>query len=397
MTDNVGCSGAESAGSAGSGGTPGSAGVAEIGGASSTAGASSTVGAGGGSSGSGGAAGSGGTLDSAGAGAGVVAFATWPGQNQVATVDDAGIFVGNLSGLFYEPASGSAPTALWAILSAPATLYRLLWDGTVWTPDTSDTWTAGKSIVYTDGMGSPDSEGVTKAAAGSAGVYVACGHDNDNSGVPRLSVLLYDDTAAGDTLTASMEWDLTREFQLPVGDANLGLKAIAWVPDTYLVAKGFFDEGFGTPYDPAMHPNHAAGIFFVGLAENGGIYGYALNHTDGSYTRVATISSGNPSIAELSFDRDVGYLWAVCNDTCNGRSNVLDIDTRAGSPTLGKFYIRQGFERPSTLGNFDNEGFAIAPESSCVNGFKDVFYADDGNDANHSIRADSIPCGPFLP
>ena len=271
----------------------------------------------------------------------------------------------------------------------------------MWTPDTSSTWTAGKALVsYVNGTGSPDARGVTKADYGSPGVYISTDGDNDNSPVLRPSVVLYDATAAGGTLTATTEWDLSPEFnQLPAG-ANLGLEAIAWVPDTYLVAKGLFDEGLNATYDPVMYTDHGDGIFFVGLAENGGIYGFALNHTNGSYSRVATIDSGNPSIMDLSFDRDSGYLWAAVRRLrATARTNVLDIDTRVGSPTLGRFYaFVRASERPSTLGIiFSNGGFTVTPESTCVNGFKAVFYADDSNDDNHSIRRDSIPCGPFLP
>ncbi|MEO7034936.1 MAG: hypothetical protein ABI548_13605 [Polyangiaceae bacterium] len=75
---------------------------------------------------------------------------------------------------------------------------------------------------------------------------------------------------------------------------------------------------------------------------------------------------------------------------------LLDIDTRPASATRGKFVVRQGFERPSTMANFNNEGFTMATESTCQNGFKSVFYADDSSDAGHAIRRDSIPCGAFL-
>ena len=34
----------------------------------------------------------------------------------------------------------------------------------------------------------------------------------------------------------------------------------------------------------------------------------------------------------------------------------------------------------------NNEGFAIAPESECVDGSKYVFWADDGETDGHSIR-----------
>ena len=41
-----------------------------------------------------------------------------------------------------------------------------------------------------------------------------------------------------------------------------------------------------------------------------------------------------------------------------------------------------------------NEGIAIAPDAQCAGGFKDYFWADDGETGGHSLRRDSIPCGP---
>ncbi len=92
----------------------------------------------------------------------------------------------------------------------------------------------------------------------------------------------------------------------------------------------------------------------------------------------------------LEFDRDVGYLWAGCDDTCANEMGVLQIDA------TGKFFVRQQFDRPSTLPNINNEGIAIAPESECSGGFKSFFWTDDGETGGHSIRRDSIPCGSFL-
>ena len=62
--------------------------------------------------------------------------------------------------------------------------------------------------------------------------------------------------------------------------ANLGLEAITWVPDTYLVASGFIDESTGAAYDPSRYPGHGTGLFFVGVEANGIIYAYALDHVD---------------------------------------------------------------------------------------------------------------------
>jgi hypothetical protein len=359
-------------------------------GGSGGAGGGASAGAGGASAGAGGA-----SAGAGGSGGAVSAFAVWPGGNDVQTVDVAGTFTSNLSGLFYEPAQGSSPAVLWAALNGPSKIYRLINDGTNWVPDSESGWSAGKTLHYSTGIGSPDSEGITRAAAGTTGLYISSERDNDANSVSRLGIHLYDDTGnTTSTLNAVRDWFVTSD--IPATGANLGLEAIAWIPDTFLVSKGFIDESKGTAYDPTNYPNHAGGIFFVGVEGSGLIYGYALDHVGGGFTRVATFSSGNPAVMDLNFDREVGYLWADCDDTCQGRMNVLDIDTRPGSATLGKFYVRQGFERPSTMPNTNNEGFTVTPEALCVGGKKPVFWSDD-NDLNlHAIRRDSIPCGTFL-
>ncbi|HYQ30113.1 MAG TPA: lamin tail domain-containing protein [Polyangiaceae bacterium] len=366
-------------------------------GAANDCGSSAGSGGAGGVAGAGGSAGSGvaGGAGSGGSGGAVSAFEVWPGQNAVVTVDVANTFPSNLSGLFYDPPQGATPAVLWGALNGPSKIYRLLNDGTNWVPDTSNGWSEGKTLHYANGLGSPDTEGVSKAEAGSTALYISSERDNEKNTVSRLVVLMFDGTGSASTISALHDWDLTSD--LPVMGANLGLEAIAWIPDSFLVSKGFIDESKGLPYDPASYANHAGGLFFVGIEGNGTIYAYALDHVGGGYTRIATIASGNPGIMDLNFDRDVGYLWAACDDSCQGRTNVLDIDTRVGSPSKGKFYIRRSFERPSTMPNINNEGFAIAPEASCVGGFKSVFYSDDSNTSLHAIRRDAIPCGPFLP
>ncbi len=393
----VNCSNAT--GGDGSGGS-GSSGAGGVGGGGTTSGAGSggVAGAAAGGAAGSGAGGAGGTANSPGGGAGSAglqtAFATWPGRNSVVTVDVANTWPSNLSGLFYEPTLGAVPPVLWAVQNGPSKLFRLLFNGTSWVSDSDNGWSAGKSESYAGGTGAPDSEGITKAAFGTSGLYVSTERDNNNNAVSRLSVLLFDGSIIDSTLTATRDWNLTAD--LPVAGANLGLEAITWVPDSYLMSKGFIDESSGRAYDPTMYANHAGGIFFVGLEQNGMIYGYALDHVGGGFTRVATVYSGNPSIMDLSFDRDVGYLWAAGDDSLQGRTNVLDVDTRAGSATRGKFYVRQGFERPSTMPNTNNEGFTVTPESSCVDGFKPVFYSDDNDLNGHSIRRDAVPCGAFL-
>jgi hypothetical protein len=66
---------------------------------------------------------------------------------------------------------------------------------------------------------------------------------------------------------------------------------------------------------------------------------------------------------------------------------VLRID-----PSTGKFGIALAFERPTGMPNINNEGFAIAPATYCVDGQKPVYWADDGETDGHAIRSGTLPC-----
>ena len=323
---------------------------------------------------------------------GDVVSSPWPGASGVSTVDATGTYAENMSGLAYE-ATGSGDV-LWAVQNNPGKLYRLSDDGTNWVSRAAGGWSAGKTLHFADGTGNVDAEGVVVTDAGAAGgVYVSTERDNAVSGVSRMSVLRFDVSSAATELTATTEWNLTAD--LPVVGSNLGLEAISWVPDSFLVSKGMLDESTGRPYDPAVYTSHGTGLFFVGL-EGGGIYAYALD-TAGTYHRVATLpSTGLAGVMELEFEAATGKLWAVCDDTCNGRSTTLEIGIN------GRFAATAVVERPAGMPNLNNEGFAMAPQSRCVSGAKSVFWSDDASTGGNALREGSIGCaaaptGPTAP
>ncbi len=312
-------------------------------------------------------------------------FTAWPGGSDISIVDGTSVFGGNLSGLDYEGSGTTAPGVLWGIRNGPSTLYRLVFNGTIWTPDTNNGWGSGKTIFFPNGTGGPDSEGVTFAGTSSAGIYVSIERDNNNNGVSRNSILRFDPSTPGTTLNATHDWNLTSD--LPVTGPNLGAEAIAWIPDTFLTASKFFDNAKGHLYNPAEYPNHGNGLFFVGLEANGHVYAYALDHSgNGAFTRLAELTTGLTGVMDLSFDRELGNLWAACDDTCQGRTVVFRIDS------TGKFVAAGGFERPSGMPNFNNEGFTITPLSECFGNLRPVFYADDTEDNGHSIRQGTLRC-----
>ena len=151
----------------------------------------------------------------------------------------------------------------------------------------------------------------------------------------------------------------------------------------------------GHAYNPADYPNNGGGVFFVGVEGTGQIHAYALDHVSGGFTRLASFTSGFSTVMDLTFDNELGQFWAVCDDTCQGRTTVLRIDTQVGSATQGRFIVAQRFERPTGMPNLNNEGFTFAPLAECVGGKRPVFWADDAETAGYSLRSGFITCTPF--
>ena len=315
---------------------------------------------------------------------GDLATSPWPGGTDVGTVDVEGALGGDLSGLVYE--GSGAQGVLWAVNNGDGALQRLVESGGSWVSDTSAAdgggWSTGKTLRYPDGTGVPDAEGVTLSGGGSAnGVYVATERNNAANGVSRPAILRYD-PASGSSLTATDEWNLTAD--LPVVAANAGLEGIAWIPDSYLTASGLQDATTGAAYDPARYVGHGDGLFLVGLEGDGRIYAYALS-SGGAFTRVASFASGFPSVMDLQWDPERVGLWAVCDDTCNGRTTILRVEG-------GAFAVDEAFERPTGMPNLNNEGFVTAPSSECVAGVKAAFWSDDSATGGHALRAGTISC-----
>ena len=60
-------------------------------------------------------------------------YSTWPGDNNVVTVDEKNYFDENLSGLYYVPSGNLTTDFMFAIMNNPPLLYKLAWNGDVWT------------------------------------------------------------------------------------------------------------------------------------------------------------------------------------------------------------------------------------------------------------------------
>lgn len=120
--------------------------------------------------------------------------------------------------------------------------------------------------------------------------------------------------------------------------------------------------------------------------DNGNVYCYALDHASEKYTRISHINT-DTYVMSMYFDEMSGYLWTVCDNTCDGESTIYTIQD-------GVFHSLAVIARPSSMPNINNEGFSMSPR--CVNGYQDVYWSDDSATNGYSIRQDSVPCGAFL-
>jgi len=267
-----------------------------------------------------------------------ITYVAWPTTTTVVTADTSNEFGENLSGLFYQTAAAPQSAILWAVQNSPSKMYNLVWNGSTYAKNTTNSWSAGKTFRYPNGTGAPDAEGVTMAELNSPAIYVST--ERDGSGSNRFSVLRYDTSASGTTLNATNEWNLTSDLPV-VGSTNLGSEGIAWVPDSYLQANQFLDKNTGLSYDPANYPSHDRPVFLLSSKPMGRFMSTRLTRPGSTYVRIATFASDHASVIDLSFDRDVGILWAYCDNNCSNRSHLFAIDTVVGSPTKGKFILRK--------------------------------------------------------
>lgn len=305
----------------------------------------------------------------------------WPGGQTVTTADDAGSFVQDLSGLAFDP---SDPDVLWAAQNKRGTLFKLV-------RDAADTWVPApgwpRDPTFRGGTGSPDTEGLTVGPDGF--VYVTSERDNEASGISKNTILRFDpNSPAGPTIAPTTQWDLN-PF-LPSVGANLGLEGVTFVPDGALVASGFTDQSTGRLYDPAAYPLHGSGLFFVAVEADGSLVGFALDG-DGTAHKVVTVASGVPNLADVSWDPELKRLRAVADDTWDGVTVLLKVDAS------GSFVPEVAYDRPVGMPNLNNEGLAVAPQSRCVAGKKEVLWADDGDTEGHSIRRGTLSCTPPAP
>jgi hypothetical protein len=92
----------------------------------------------------------------------------------------------------------------------------------------------------------------------------------------------------------------------------------------------------------------------------------------------------------LDFEEDAGRMWALCDNSCSGQSNILEI-AQTGVHD-GKFVVTNAYNRPTDMPNLNNEGFTTTPNVECVAGKKPVFWTDDSDTGGFALRAGTLNC-----
>lgn len=310
---------------------------------------------------------------------------TWPGAAEIAIADAVDAFTdldandeGDVSGAAFDP---SDPSILWVAMNK-GRLFKMHEVGGVY--ESFPEWEGGIPLRFADGGGELDAEGVTIGPDGAA--YVTSERDNarakstSHNKVARFDVTAV--TAETAELVATHEWDVNGSVQT---GTNLGLEGITYVPDSFLVDSGFKVDGAAY-----LAGDHATpGLFVTAVEGTGALHFFSLA-VGSAPVEVKVESSGFPWSMDVAYDADREALWTLCDDGCGGVYNLLTV-------VDGDFEVAHSYARPAGMPNLNNEGMAIAPASTCVDGFQEVVWTDDGDTGGHSLRTGTLPCPEVRP
>lgn len=262
----------------------------------------------------------------------------------VSPVPLGGAFSGSdMSGADFNT-SGTA----WITNNGTGDIYALAHDPQTNSYELAAQW----KTTYPQGSGTLDAEGIVAAENGH--LYVATERNNSDKNISRPSILKFTNpTGKEGVQVALQEWNLA-EFTGPIG-ANGGLEAIAQLEDT---------------------------IFAVGVEETGEVL--VVDLASDNPVLLQRYDSPFEGVMALDYSAENHQLSVVCDEACDGASEILSWDGSALSATDGAIY-----QRPSNLGNWANEGFAsYTTEITCTDGSTaqstSYLWADDAstNDFN---------------
>ena len=124
----------------------------------------------------------------------------------------------------------------------------------------------------------------------------------------------------------------------------------------------------------------------VGLETQSELFFFALG-SDGAITMIAKAETDLSGVTSLEYDREVGYLWAYCDDGCGNRAVILKLSS-------GRFEKRAELMRPGSLPYINNEA-SRSRLSRNVWPARTVRLGR-GRNTTATCCAQHGPCGAFL-
>lgn len=186
-------------------------------------------------------------------------------------------------------------------------------------------------------------------------------------------------------------WDLTAEMPAPT--SYLGAEGLTFVPDRFLEAQGFRDEGGAI----ATSRYGTGGLFFVGHQDEGVVYVFDLDRRSDDYQYLGTFHTRADETAGLEFDASTGMLWvfhggaALTLEATRLSWTEQTSDDGDVRKTFDSVLVYDGPDVPEG-GSRNLEGFALMGVEDCVDGRRSAFITtDDGGDWS-LIRYRNFPC-----
>ena len=235
------------------------------------------------------------------------------------------------------------------------------WSSTATRPgsDTpTDGWAAGKTIALSERHGRPGLRG-RHARPRPARRRSTCPpeRDNNNNGVSRLSILRFDTSAPGHR--ADRDARVERHRRSAGGGPEPGPRGDHLDPRHVPGRQRLHRRD----HDGRLRSDAATRTTAPGCSSS------ASRRTATSTATRSTTSAGGFSASRRcraasraswtsAFDRDVGQLWAYCDNTCAQQGDA------ARASAAGHFQIAALLRPPGGLPDSNNEGITFAPESA---------------------------------
>ena len=262
----------------------------------------------------------------------------------------------NLSGLTYEGTGTTTPGTLWAVRNGARGAVQAGEERPQTGCPTPATGRPASSCATTTAPGNPDAEGVTFTDAGSGGRRVR----RHRAGQRRTAASAVRPSCGSTrtrpgTVAERHRTTGTSPATCPGSARTSVSRRIAWVPDSYLTAKGFKTCG-GTAYDPADFPNHGTGLFFVGVEQNGIVYAYALDLDQQHLHAGRQLRQRLPGRHGAALREGDAEALGGLRRHLPGPERAVRRRDRRRAPTQGTFVPVTYYERPTRHGEPQQRG-----------------------------------------